>query len=264
MQESDTVPVTCYRHRDKTWRPPTSFAFAAAMTNCEIVAAETDQTAAAFPIVFRAEKDKTIPVALFSVSNSGPNPFVSATGQWRATYVPSALRCFPFCMEPGKPSCLSVNEDWGLTGEDQHGLPFFEQQDCLSPRLKEVSRFLESLEAEREKSRHICEMLREMDLLTPFIPKDTAIRNRNLQKVSNDRIDGLSRAQRSLLLSTGALRLVHAHQISLSHIGWMSKLNRAADTFCSESSVRMNGFLKAVANDVLSSAPKEEGFGVSH
>ncbi|WP_170529857.1 SapC family protein [Ruegeria arenilitoris] len=229
MAQNGPVPVTFDRHSDRSWHRSTSYDFARCRLECEIVSAEVSEAAAAFPIAFRSSGGGVSPHAILATAASPETPFVSDQGRWRATYVPSLLRCHPFSIElvggeagsrtsSGK---LVVDETTGLVSCDQSGSPFFAKDGSISSELETLKGFLKSFLADRNATRRACALIKELGLfveLTRF--KDAELPD-GWMSVDFRRFNQLGPAQTAVLQSSGAMQLIYAHQVSLNHLLWI-------------------------------------------
>lgn len=203
-----------------------------------MVSAEIPDIAAAFPIAFREDDCGVKPVAILSMNDHGKNLFVSEEGHWRANYIPSILRCHPFLAEPadttGNLLCseftLLVNESTGLVSMNGSGTPFFTCDGLLSPELQEVQRFFQRFHAQRLAALHACKLMAELGVFTRLSENEAVSLPDGLLGVNFHHVDQLPPAHVALLLSCGAMQLIFAHKISLSHIGWLIKVQDLIST----------------------------------
>lgn len=119
-----------------------------------------------YPIVFTSMEDP-VPLAVTAVLDE-TNLFVDAEGQWDAMcYVPSYLRCYPFGIatdDQGRGALLIDRKSGAVTDEPRY--PFFEGGQ-LAEHTKQMLEFCTRYEAERIRTRELCERLRDMELLMP-------------------------------------------------------------------------------------------------
>jgi hypothetical protein len=270
MAQNGLVPVTAARHGHQYWRRFTSYEFAANQTDCSIVMQEVSQIAATFPIVFRENGEGVEPRAIFSLSDQMPTPFVSQAGQWLATYVPSDLRCHPFQAQPLGPNApdgstlfqLNVDEASGLLSSNPTDEPFFDEAGKLSPELRKVQRFLQTRVTARATTLELCQTLKAMELFEPVDTHHGITLPYGTLGISTPRLKKLPQAEKLKLFESDAFLLIHAHQISLCHIAW---LTRAQEQLAKQTPTKkytensdISGFLSAMAN-----AQNDEVLGTS-
>ena len=261
MAENGLFPVSLVRHRNRFWRRFTSYQFVAEMDACPIVISEVPQIATSFPIVFLSNQTGFSPVALFSVIPEMAPPFVDQNGRWLAPYVPSALRCFPFQAEAmkkgGSRSRLFVDEDSGLVTHDPKDQPFFTVDGLLTQDLCRVRRFLQNRLASANKTDQVCSLIAEMGLLVPLDEQNGITLTEGYRGVDPILLERLPESNKLALLSSGALRLIHAHQVSLSHCVWLSSAQSQSGTRSSEQNDTFGGFMTALAEEVRHGQCKE-------
>ena len=138
------VVVSRERHGSKAWRPPGGFAFASHEAAVPLVGAEFAKVALEMPIGFVEISGVYAPVAsMFPVA--GRNFFIGPEGQWLGSYVPSALRAYPFDLRRingGEEAVLCVDEDSGLLADDDRtAQSFFGADGNPSEAAKGISIF---------------------------------------------------------------------------------------------------------------------------
>jgi len=119
-----------------------------------------------YPIVL-SSVDEPVPLAVTAVLDE-TNLFVDAGGQWDPLcYVPSYLRCYPFgvAMDDQGRGALLIDRASAAVTENPR-FPFFEGGE-LSEHTKQMLQFCTRYEAERARTRELCERLRDLGLLTP-------------------------------------------------------------------------------------------------
>lgn len=256
MAENGLFPVTYARHGDRYWKRFSSYHFAETQHACPIVEKETLLVAAAFPIVFRNNEGSIEPVALLSLKADSLSPFVSNDGQWLAAYVPSALRCPPFQAGwPIQPECSSqllVDESSGLVTDSSEDEPFFTDAGELTAELSNVLRFISAREAAVIETRSMCDVIQGLDLLKPMAGYENVALSTGYLSLDTRRMNTLSQAEKHALLDVGAIQLLHAHQVSLSHIAWLSRvqeqLGRPKPTSQYTENSEISHFISAMAD----------------
>ena len=263
MEQKGLVPVSHGRHGQRFWRRFTSYSFAAERSECTIVFSEIMQIAAAFPIVFRRDGSRSTPVALFSVARERSNPFVSPTGHWLASYVPSELRCFPFYAGQSDVSGhvqLMVDEATGFVTDDPQDMPFFTRNKGFAPDVRSAHEFLSRRHKDAAKTEAVCALIEQTGLFQPPGPVEGHHLPGGLSTIDVARLEKLPAAQRSLLLNSGALQLIHAHQVSMSHFRWLLQVQRATGT---QATGQRKEFSPAVRNLLSKMAgDQQEGIAV--
>lgn len=253
MTKNGVTPVTFSRHGQRSWRRFTSYEFARHLTDCPVVEAEILQVAAAFPIAFRKSDTEIEPVALLSLETMGPTPFVSNEGAWLATYVPSALRCPPFQASLGWTGeaahlQLLVDESLNLIDDNREGEAFFDETGELAPELKNIRAFLQARSVAAQETRQLCSVLEQMNLFSTLILYQGVRFPHGLLAVDAAVLAKLTPDQMAVLTQQDALRLIHAHQVSLSHSAWLQRAHQQSIRHSETQEISgVSGFLDAVA-----------------
>lgn len=260
VAKTGQVAISTARHDGRFWRRFASYAFARDHHCVPIVLAELDPAASAFPLVFSSTETGDIaPHALLHLTTGEPSPFVTQDGTWRGTYVPSALRAHPFSAAPareGGEMALLVDEGSGLITDNPEDEPFFDESGAPSAALEQVISFFRTRAQSERATQTACTALERAGLLRPLDPlpgmadADAA----GYLAVDPAALDALDPATLPDLWTSGALRLAHAHRLSLCHAGWMARALRAgADlaprkTRPAPADANLSGFLDALSD----------------
>ena len=254
------IAISRERHGGRFWRRFASYGFARDRHRVPIVLAELEPAASAFPLVFSSTETGSIaPHALLHLTPGAPSPFVTEDGAWRGTYVPSALRAHPFAAAPaseGGEMALLVDEGSGLITDTPEDEPFFDDSGAPSAALEQVIAFFRTRAQSELATQTACAALHRAGLLRPLDPlpgmADTDAAG--YLAVDPAALDALDPATLPDLWTSGALRLAHAHRVSLCHAGWMARALRAgADlaprkTGPTPADANLSGFLDALAD----------------
>lgn len=260
VAKAGQVAISTERHGGRFWRRFASYGFARDRHCVPIVLAELEPAASAFPLVFRNTGTGSIaPHALLHLTMGAPSPFVTQEGTWRGTYVPSALRAHPFSAAPageGSEMALLVDEGSGLITDNPEDEPFFDDSGAPSAALDQVITFFRTRAQSELATQTACAVLERAGLLHPLDPlpgmedADAA----GYLAVDPAALDAIDPATLPDLWTTGALRLAHAHRVSLCHAGWMARALRAgADlaprkTQPTPADTNISGFLDALSD----------------
>lgn len=260
LAQTGQVAIRRDRHGGRFWRRFSSYAFARDRYCVPIVLAELEPAASAFPIVFRSTGTGHVaPHALLHLTAGAPSPFVPPDGTWRGTYVPSILRAYPFAAAPareGGEMALLVDEDSGLITDTPEDQPFFDDSGAPSAALEQVIAFFRTRATSELATQAACAALQAADLLRPLDPLPGMADADAAGSLAVDpaALDALGPAALPDLWTSGALRLAHAHRVSLCHAGWMARALRAgADlapraTRPAPADANLLGFLDALAD----------------
>ncbi len=165
------VPVTMAQHAGKAWRRSGSYAHAAAVAAVPLVGPEFGRAALTMPIAFVAQAGRYVPMAIMSLV-AGRNLFVGPAFQWLGSYVPAALRTYPFRLgraNDSEQSILCVDEDSELVVDaDGTAEEFFDADGNPSPATKAALEFLVRIERCRIATDLAVAALAEAELIQPW------------------------------------------------------------------------------------------------
>jgi hypothetical protein len=222
------------RHGSKAWRPPGGFAFASHEAAVPLVGAEFAKVALEMPIGFVEISGVYAPVALMSPV-AGRNFFIGPEGQWLGSYVPSALRAYPFALrriDGGEEAVLCVDEDSGLLADDDGtAQSFFGADGSPSEAAKGILDFLLQVERNRAATLAAVAALRDAGLFGPW-PFSAKIDGHvtplnGLSRINEAALNALDDAAFLVLRKTGALPLAYLHFLSVAQLSVFERLNVA-------------------------------------
>ena len=158
-------------HRNLKLRLPiTDWTLATGLNAIFVAAAEFGDTCREFPIVFvKAGKEPDgseaiAPIAVFGLTQN-ENLYVSGT-RWRANYMPAVLRSYPFCIARLDDERFAVCFDSAWPGTSVlEGAPLFAEDGKPAELLTEITKHMENMEGEIQRTRLVCSKLQELDLL---------------------------------------------------------------------------------------------------
>ncbi|MET4103608.1 HAMP domain-containing protein [Roseovarius sp. MBR-78] len=259
--QNGQIAISKERHGGRFWRRFASYGFARDRHSVPIVLAELESAASAFPIVFRATATGTVePHTLLHLNAGEPSPFVTPDGKWRGTYVPSLLRAHPFAASPtgaGGEMALLVDEASGLVTDDPRDEPFFDDSGAPSEALGQVIAFFRTRAQSELATQTACAALQAAGLLRALDPLPGMGKNdaAGCLAIDINALDAIDDAALPGLWQSGALRLAHAHRVSLFHAGWMARALRAgadatprAPGHTAAPTAGLSGFLDALAD----------------
>ena len=183
-----------------------------------------------YPIVFvRAGqpgpdgKQAVAPLAVLGLK-AGSNLFVNGD-QWTGSYVPAYVRRYPFAMArlDGKTDNMAVCYDvqWPAFNETT-GEPLFKDGQPTEFLLNAKS-FLENFEQEAERTRLICNLLVELDLLQDMrfeatLPNDEKLDVEGFMALDEKKYAELPDDKVLQLHRNGLIALIEMHRLSLTNM----------------------------------------------
>lgn len=216
-------------HRFMRLRWPIADWSVASRLNAIFVAAvEFGDVARDAPIVFVQAGDDDdgkpafAPIAVLGLVKE-QNLFVEGT-QWRAQYLPAALRAYPFAIGRLDEQKYAVCFDAAcsaLSGTD--GEAMFTAQGEPTDFMKNIQAQLERLETEIQRTRLMCRRLRDLGLLREMrydatLPDGSKLAVDGFYMVDDQKLNTIPDEVVVELHKTGILGLAHAHFVSLGHM----------------------------------------------
>lgn len=223
------VAIDTQLHRDLRIAPtPMDWAVASRINSMFLASVEFGDACSEYPIVFVQAgagpdgKAQIAPIAVFGMQE-GENLYVEH-GRWRAQYLPALLRAYPFGIARLDDTRVAVVIDEGWAGWSRTaGEPLFQADGQPAAHLAAMRDHLEKVEAEIGRTRLFGQMLLDAGLLTSMRFEATAADGQKFAvdgflAVDEKAFAALPDDRVLQLHKSGALALVHAHQISLRHM----------------------------------------------
>lgn len=216
-------------HRDLRIAPtPMDWAVASRINSMFVASVEFGDVCPEYPIVFVEAgpgpdgKQQVAPIAVFGLQEA-ENLYVEE-GRWRAQYLPALLRAYPFGIARLDDTRVAVVIDEAWAGWSRsEGEPLFQADGQPAAHLAAMRDHLEKVEAEVQRTRLFGQMLLDAGLLTGMRFEATVADGQKFSvdgflAVDEKAFAALSDERVLQLHKSGALALVHAHQISLRHM----------------------------------------------
>ena len=220
----DAVPVTKARHNDWSVEVGGDYSFSGKVNSVPLMAVEFPNAAAEYVVVFGGTGDVVMPAVILGL-RSDENLFVSDKGEWQGHYVPAFLRRYPFVFssqDEGKNFTLCIDEHFPGFNQKGEGEKLFGEDGEPSTYTNNVLKFLQQYQMEFNRTRALCEKLKELNLLEPMQAQI------NLGSGEQRSLTGFSAVNRSRLktLSTEVLAdLVRSDEMELIYNHLLSMRN---------------------------------------
>ncbi len=249
MTSQRLIPVNA-SFAGRRWPRFNSFRFARRLQGSPIGLSEIGLVASYAPFVFKRIGGRVMPYVLFSL-DGGRNVFVDERGRWRGTYVPAALRSYPFAMsEDPKEDELLVDELSAIAPPEarDQSAPYYDASGDMSAATRQVRRFLLERKADMQRTRKVVDMVVDSGLLIPFNYEKLTRPDRGEIFILNQKLLAVSprRYLPHLPADAELQALVHAHAISLIQIGRLQALHTAQQRPPDPSATALDGFLQAL------------------
>ncbi len=227
-------PLSLEAHGDLGINPSaTPYGFARTTSAVPLQVTEFGPAALAYPIIFGGEQ--LSPLAVMSVRQN-ENLFVDANGAFETdAYVPSFIRRYPFVLANSEATDqMVVCIDRDAPSIAKGGTVALFQDGKPSSFTEQAMQFCNDLETERRRTESFVQRLKELDLFhatnatfTPRQPDGSAgepIQLADYFAVSEEKLGKLSPEVVTELNTSGALRQIHVHLLSL--LNWERLVNR--------------------------------------
>lgn len=224
------LPLDTVAHRSHGWRAPANLLFASNQSLVPMVLEELSSALAHYPLAFaRAAEDDWHFVALCGLQ-PGCNDCIDAQGRWRTSYVPSALRAYPFALVPqsgqeGK-LLLCIDTDSGCLvpspNARQGEQRFFDEEGQLHASMQRVMAFLQARLANQRLTQTAVQALVSAELLVPWVlplslkthPEHSL--HKGLYRVDEARLNQLDGSAWQALRQANAVPLAYAQLFSMA------------------------------------------------
>jgi hypothetical protein len=225
MYYEKPVLLDSEKHRKRRVLPSNSFAFAKKANSLFIAAAEFNEAAKEYAIVFtRSGNGRIAPVVMLGL-RSRENLFVNDRDEWIGRYVPAFLRRYPFVLAqlPGQ-QVLGVCVDEAYGGlSDEEGDALFDEKGGYTPFLQNALDFLGQYQREYQRTEGFCQRLEQAGLFTEMNARADLVDGRTftvagLMVVDEKKLLALPDAVALSLFRTGELHLIAMHLMSLSNM----------------------------------------------
>ena len=165
------VPIDQAQRAGKRWRRPQGYSFAAEYARVPVASFELSHVALTMPIAFVSQSGRYLPVGV--MAPKGTNLFIGPQKQWLGTYVPAALRAYPFQLaaaENGGETTVCIDEESGLLVDKggDNAEPFFDTDGKPSPVINEITKMLRQIEQDRAVTQMAVQTLTEAGLIKPW------------------------------------------------------------------------------------------------
>lgn len=218
-------------HRGKRLLPVKDWSVAARMTAVPVASSEFPELCKEYLIGFvaapaaagqPATHATVAPVVVLGLRDQ-ENLFVATDGSWDARYQPAFLRRYPLGYAATGENQRSVIVDTAWPGfNEAEGELLLQDDGQPSPWLAQQMKFLDAFEVELQRTRVLCHVLVQhqllksvnLDVTLPGGQKQTVAQ---IQVVDETKLRALPESTLAELLRNGAIGLMHAHLISTSN-----------------------------------------------
>lgn len=237
--------ISLEQFANKAWKRVTNYAFAAQVNIVQIVAIELPNLIPIMPLGFVQTGSIFELVAITSLQ-PGANLYVAPDGRWLGSYIPAALRGYPFRM--AKPldtegSVLCIDEGSGLVVEAGQGEAFFDDIGAPTQATKDTLDFLVQVERSGLVTQAAVDALQAAELIQPWPINlqngDQAVAVEGLFRINEVALNVLPDEDFLMLRKAGALLVAYAQMLSMNQLGELEKLNKLQERLKEQAAVQM-------------------------
>jgi hypothetical protein len=218
----EAVPVTKARHGDWSVEVGGDYSFCKRVNSVPLMAVEFPNAAAEYVVVFGGTGDVVMPAVILGL-RADENLYVSPEGKWQGRYVPAFLRRYPFVFssqDEGKNFTLCIDEKYPGFNQDDNGERLFGEDGEPSAYTGNVLKFLQQYQIEFNRTRALCDKLKELNLLEPMQAqiKLGSGEQRSLtgfSAVNRSRLKTLSTETLADLVKSDEMELIYNHLSSM-------------------------------------------------
>ena len=220
-------------HAKKLWKQVSNYTFAASDTVIPLVGAEITKAIPLMPIGFVKQEAGYQLVAITSLQ-PGKNLYVAPDGKWLGSYIPSALRAYPFRLlkpEDAEKSILCINEASGLVVEStEEGNDFFDDENQPVQGIKDMVNFLSQVEASMLVTERAVNALADADLIAPWEINlkqgEEVVPVEGLFRVDEAALNKLDDENFLTLRKAGGLAIAYAQLFSMNQLATLERLGK--------------------------------------
>lgn len=230
-------------HANLGWKRPNTYEFARALDAVVIVRDEVAISASSLPLALIQGPQGLVLVAVLRLAGIGH--IVDEAGRWRAPYVPSLLRVWPFTLAaaPDGITELHIETRSTVPNETSKDLSFFDESGKPSEALAPVIKFFATWDKARYRTHEACLELAGLGLLEQLRHPLSDV---ELLSVDEKKLSALPDDAFLSLRSSGALGIAHALLISRNHFRHISSTTVSKPLPGAQSS-KVSSFLEALA-----------------
>ena len=207
-------PLEASKHQGLKRIKAPGFAFAKTLASVPLAFSEMQAAARFFPIAL-PRQGMLSPMALFSLKEDGPNPYVDEKNNWRVPYIPICLRLYPFILARVKDKetkkdrfvlCIDRESDHLSTDE---GEALFKEDGELSELTQKTFEMLKVYQQELATTQAIFTQLAEKELI---------VDQEGFKAVDLEKITAMDDTFIAGLVKNGTMPLIYCHLQSLAHL----------------------------------------------
>jgi hypothetical protein len=225
--------ITLEDYASKAWRTTTNYSFAGNENVIPLAGSEIAKTAITMPTGFIRQGNEYKLIAITSLQPN-TNLYVAPNGKWLGSYIPAAIRAYPFKMlkdTNSENSVLCIANASGLVYDSKDdGHAFFDESGAPSQETKEVLKFLSDIEANYIATQKSVNLLVEHSLLKPWelslIQGENKVQVNGLFNIDEVELNNLSDEKFLALRKESSLAIAYAQLLSMNQLSILENLDQ--------------------------------------
>ncbi len=225
---ANAVPVSNKNHGDLYVKAGADFAFAHPVNSVPLTAVEFRPATTEYAVVFAGEGDAVMPVAILGAVTD-QNLFVKEDGAWDGKYIPAFVRRYPFVFssgDEGRTFTLCIDDSFSGCNKEGRGERLFDADGERTQYLETVLNFSKEYQAQFQRTRALCDHLKELDLLEPMqaqftLPDGQRRSLTGFMAVNRTKLKELGDEVLARMARSDELELIYLHLQSMRNFGVM-------------------------------------------
>lgn len=230
------VPISKQTHAKLAIKPDGGYSFAAETNSIPVMTVELQLAAREYAVVFTSGGETIMPAVIVGIENNR-NLFVSADGTWEASYIPAFVRRYPFVFSAdaeGKTFTLCIDENYAGCNKKNDGERLFDNKGERTEYLEGMLNFVNSYQAEHQRTLAFCKRLQELDLLEPMqanikLPSGDERSLTGFLAVNREKVKALDGDTLAELAKNDSLELIYVHLASMANFNAIPKMADKAE-----------------------------------
>lgn len=221
-------PVSSRNHGKWSVEAQPSYAFSRKVNSVPLMAVEFPVAASEYAIVFAGDDKAIVPVVILGMRGN-ENVYLDSHGAWQAKYIPAFIRRYPFVFSSdadNKTLTLCIDEAYQGCNQEGRGERLFTDDGKPTPYVDNVLKFLQSYQAQFQRTQAFCRKLKELDLFEAMqaavtLPDGEKLSLTGFMAIDRKKLKALSGEVLSELVRSDEMELIYLHLESIRNFASM-------------------------------------------
>ena len=221
-------PVSSRNHGKWSVEAQPSYAFSRKVNSVPLMAVEFPVAASEYAIVFAGDDKAIVPVVILGMRGN-ENVYLDSNGAWQAKYIPAFIRRYPFVFSSdadNKTLTLCIDEAYQGCNQEGRGERLFTDDGKPTPYVDNVLKFLQSYQAQFQRTQAFCRKLKELDLFESMqaavtLPDGEKLSLTGFMAIDRKKLKALSGEVLSELVRSDEMELIYLHLESIRNFASM-------------------------------------------